>query len=141
MNNTLRPFHLAVPVTDLEAARQFYVNTLGCLIGRSAAKWIDFDFFGHQLSVHLNEQAVRETPANEVDGKQVPVRHFGIVLEWDAWQQLRDELEQRRVEFIIEPNIRFAGQSGEQATLFIRDPSGNALEFKAFKDDAMLFMN
>ena len=139
MAETLRPFHLAIPVSDLEAARQFYVNVLGCSIGRVAAEWIDFDFFGHQLSAHLKADALVDIPANEVDGEQVPVRHFGIVLDWDHWQALSEELQQRKINFIIEPTIRFANQLGEQATMFIEDPSGNALEFKAFKIESMIF--
>jgi len=141
MTNQLRPFHLAIPANDLEASRQFYVNMLGCSIGRSDKFWIDFDFFGHQLSVHLKPEATDAIPVNEVDGEQVPVRHFGIVLDWQTWQDLSEELQQRRVAFIIEPTIRFEGESGEQATMFIKDPSGNALEFKSFKNDDMLFMN
>ncbi len=139
MAEALRPFHLAIPVSDLEASRQFYVNVLGCSIGRSAKQWIDFDFFGHQLSAHLKPDALVDIPANEVDGEQVPVRHFGIILDWDHWQVLSDELKERKINFIIEPTIRFANQPGEQATMFIEDPSGNILEFKAFKKDSMIF--
>lgn len=139
MSETLRPFHLAIPVSDLEASRQFYVNVLGCSIGRYAERWIDFDFFGHQLSVHHKPAALKDVMTNDVDGEQVPVQHFGIVLEWQHWHTLRDELQDRKVNFIIEPTTRFAGGRGEQATLFIKDPSGNALEFKSFKDESLLF--
>lgn len=133
------PFHLAFPVTDLEATRAFYGGLLGCRVGREDTRWIDFDFFGHQLSAHLVDAAPISEPTNEVDGKAVPVRHFGAVLEWNDWQRLAQHLRDAAVTFLIEPHIRFAGQIGEQATLFIADPSGNGLEFKAFKDPARLF--
>ncbi len=134
----LAPFHLAFPVTDLAAARAFYGELLGCPEGRSAADWVDFDFYGHQIVTHL---APPETAAvtNVVDGKNVPVRHFGVVLDWDDWQALAERLRTAGVTFVIEPGIRFAGQVGEQATMFFLDPSGNALEFKAFRDPARLF--
>ena len=133
------PFHLAFAVSDLAATRDFFTDVLGCRIGRTNERWIDFDFFGHQLTAHLKADAQVDIPANEVDGEQVPVRHFGIILDWDHWQELSDELQQRKINFIIEPTIRFANQPGEQATMFIEDPSGNALEFKAFKRDSMIF--
>ncbi len=131
-------FHLAFPVHDLEAARRFYVDLLGCPTGRESDRWIDFDFFGHQLVAHL---APRESGSatNQVDGKQVPVRHFGVILQWDQWQVLAEKLKAAAVQFQIEPGIRFQGQVGEQATMFIRDPSGNALEFKAFRDRSKVF--
>ncbi|HUO81603.1 MAG TPA: VOC family protein [Gammaproteobacteria bacterium] len=132
------PFHLAFPVTDLGAARAFYAGTLGCPVGREAERWIDFEFFGHQITAHL----ARDTgPAatGAVDGDRVPVRHFGVILEWDAWQALAERLGERGVAFLIKPRIRFRGEPGEQATLFIEDPSGNALEFKAFRDPARIF--
>lgn len=132
------PFHLAFPVDDLEAAKHFYVDLLGCRVGREAERWIDFDFFGHQISAHLSD-APTQTPTNLVDREQVPVRHFGAVLEWQQWQTLRQRLEEARTVFLIEPQIRFVGQVGEQATMFIRDPSGNTLEFKSFKDQKQLF--
>jgi extradiol dioxygenase family protein len=132
------PFHLAFPVTDIEATRRFYADTLGCRIGREADRWIDFDFFGHQISAHLVDQT-EATATNPVDGDNVPVRHFGAILDWDDWQALATHLESAHTDFIIKPHIRFAGRTGEQATMFIRDPSGNALEFKAFRDQRMIF--
>lgn len=133
------PFHLAFPVTDLEATRAFYNALLGCAVGREDTRWIDFDFFGHQISAHLVDSAPAPEPTNEVDGKAVPVRHFGAVLAWDDWHRLAQRLRDAGVGFLIEPHIRFAGQVGEQATLFITDPSGNGLEFKSFKDPRCLF--
>ncbi len=131
-------FHLAFPVSDLRAARRFYVDVLGARVGRESDRWIDFDFFGHQITAHLSPPD--DAPStNEVDGDQVPVRHFGVVLEWDAWQAWAERLRSNGVPFLIEPHVRFAGKVGEQATLFVRDPSGNALEFKAFRDPARLF--
>lgn len=131
-------FHLAIPVTDLAATRQFYGELLGCSVGRESAHWIDFNFFGHQVTAHLAapEQAV---VTNTVDGKEVPVRHFGVILEWEAWHELADRLKQAQTRFVIEPYIRFKGEVGEQATLFITDPSGNMLEFKSFRDMASVF--
>jgi extradiol dioxygenase family protein len=136
----LRPFHLAVPVTNLAAARRFYGDLLGCAEGRSSAEWVDFDFFGHQLVAHLDHGgAARQPVHNAVDGKDVPVPHFGVVLEWQHWHELAVRLRTAGVAFGIEPGIRFQGQVGEQATMFFEDPSGNALEFKAFRDPAQLF--
>ncbi|MFC4292980.1 VOC family protein [Sphingorhabdus arenilitoris] len=135
----LRPFHLAVTVDDLDAARAFYGDLMGCEEGRSDARWIDFNLFGHQFVVHLDEHKMRAEASNIVDGHGVPVPHFGIVLTMQDWQILAEKLRQSQMEFVIEPAIRFAGQVGEQATMFFRDPAGNALEFKAFADDAMLF--
>jgi uncharacterized protein len=134
-----RPFHLAFPVHDLAAARAFYVGTLGCAEGRSADTWIDFDLFGHQIVAHLDPAAKPVAVANPVDGHDVPVPHFGVVLTMAEWQALADRLRAAATRFGIEPHTRFAGQPGEQATMFFLDPSGNALEFKAFADDAMLF--
>ena len=137
---SLEPFHLAVPVHDLAEARRFYGGLLGCAEGRSSPHWVDFDLFGHQLVVHLDESgAVRRPIHNAVDGKDVPIPHFGVVLEWNRWHQLADSLRAAGVVFGIEPGIRFKGQVGEQATMFFQDPSGNALEFKAFRDPAQLF--
>ncbi len=136
---TLRPFHLAFPVHDLTAARIFYGETMGCTEGRSSDQWIDFDFYGHQIVAHLDPAATPVAVANEVDGHHVPVPHFGIVLTMTDWQALADRLRAAGTVFGIEPHIRFQGQPGEQATMFFRDPSGNALEFKAFADDSMLF--
>jgi extradiol dioxygenase family protein len=136
---SLRPFHLAFPVKDLEATRKFYVNLLGCKVGRSAPSWIDFDMYGHQLSAHLapNEPSYADT--NPVDGKNVPSRHWGLILTMSDWEALVKRLKKEKVEFIIAPYIRFKGEVGEQATMFLLDPSGNVLEFKAFKDDAEIF--
>ena len=134
---TRPPFHLAFPVHELESARAFYAGLLGCPVGREDARWIDFDFFGHQITAHLASRSGAET--NEVDGDDVPVRHFGAILEWDAWHALADRLRADGVRFVIEPRIRFAGEVGEQATFFLEDPSGNALEFKSFKDPSRIF--
>ncbi len=135
---SLRPFHLAFPVHDLAAARAFYGGVLGCREGRSSDQWIDFDFHGHQIVAHLAEGA-GDAAANPVDGHTVPVPHFGVVLTMTDWRALADRVRAAGVAFGIEPHTRFVGQPGEQATMFFRDPSGNALEFKAFADDAMLF--
>jgi extradiol dioxygenase family protein len=140
----LPPFHLAFPVTDLEATRAFYCELLRCEVGRESEAWIDFDFFGHQITAHrIAPEEPREprAPAGEtpVDGKQIPVPHFGAVLPWDAWHDLAGRLERAGVAFVIAPHVRFPGQIGEQATMFLRDPSGNNLEFKSFKDPARLF--
>lgn len=132
-------FHLAFPVHDLAAARRFYGGLLGCPEGRSSPEWVDFDFHGHQIVAHLAPDELGEGATNPVDGHDVPVRHFGLILDWDAWHALADRLRAADQRFIIEPGIRFKGQVGEQATMFLLDPSGNALEFKAFKDEAMIF--
>ena len=134
----MRPrFHLAIPVDDLAAARQFYGALLGCPEGRSSAHWVDFDFEGHQLVVHLAPRAIQAH--NPVDGDDVPVPHFGLVLDWDAWEALAARLTAAGTAFVIAPRIRFAGKVGEQATMFLYDPAGNALEFKAFRDIGQLF--
>ena len=134
----LSPFHLAIPVNDLDKAKEFYNGLLGAEIGRSDPTWIDFNFYGHQLVCHLTESSNTQSK-NPVDQHNVPVPHFGIVLEWDTFHQLAMDLKNNKVEFIIEPTIRFKGQVGEQATLFLNDPSGNAIEFKSFKDQENLF--
>ena len=134
----LAPFHLAIPVHDLHAARQFYGELFGCPEGRSSREWVDFDFFGHQLVAPLDPTR-RAVHYNEVDGKDVPVPHFGIVLPWDTWETLAARLHAASARFVIEPGIRFRGEVGEQATFFLFDPSGNALEFKAFRDPSRLF--
>ncbi len=141
MTRSLTPFHLAVPVDDLAAARQFYGEVLGCPEGRSSAHWIDYDLFGHQFVVHFRPKPDEPTPLaySSVDNHNVPVPHFGVVLEWDQWQKLAKRLQSNGQEFVIEPYIRFAGEIGEQATMFFLDPAGNALEFKAFKDINQLF--
>ena len=137
---SLAPFHLAIAVHDLAAARGFYGGLLGCCEGRSAPTWVDFDLHGHQLVCHLHpEMDVARPHHNTVDGDAVPVPHFGLVLSMTAWQTLVRRLKEAGTEFVIEPRIRFAGQPGEQATLFLLDPSGNALEFKAFADPQQLF--
>jgi len=138
---TLSPFHLAIPVHDLAEARGFYGIIFGCPEGRSSEGWVDFDFFGHQLVAHLAPpQPLQGQPhRNPVDGHGVPVPHFGVVLSWDTWQDLAQRLRQHGARFVIEPYIRFAGKTGEQATMFLLDPSGNALEFKAFRDPGQLF--
>ena len=132
-------FHLAAPIKDSETSRRFYGDLLGCAQGREAERWIDFDFFGHQVSFHLADTDQSNEPTNIVDGKDVPVRHFGAVLDWDDWQTLADTLRNADTTFIIEPYIRFKGETGEQATMFFLDPSGNALEFKSFKDESQIF--
>ena len=131
-------FHLAFPVRDLDEARAFYGGLLGCPEGRSSDEWIDFDFHGHQIVAHL-APAGDAPSTNSVDGEQVPVRHFGVILDLADWQGVADRLKAADTRFLIEPQVRFKGQPGEQATLFFLDPSGNALEFKAFADDAMVF--
>jgi extradiol dioxygenase family protein len=136
---SLSPFHLAIPVTSLIQARAFYGDLLGCTQGRASEQWIDWNFFGHQLVTHLVAAMPSQPTPNQVDNKAVPVPHFGVVLPWDDWQRLADKLQGAQVAFVIEPYIRFKGQTGEQATLFLLDPCGNALEFKAFKDIQQLF--
>jgi len=135
----LCPFHLAFPVDDLAAARDFYGNLLGCSEGRSSSEWIDFNFYGHQIVAHLAPDEAGSVPANAVDGHGVPVRHFGVVLPMHDWQVAADKLTAAGVEFIIKPYIRFKGEPGEQATMFFKDPSGNAVEMKAFADINNLF--
>ena len=132
-------FHLAFPVTDLAAARRFYGELLGCAEGRSSDDWVDFDFFGHQIVAHKVAQAQMTTATSLVDERNVPVRHFGVITDLPAWHALADKLRAANVQFIIEPYTRFAGEPGEQATLFFLDPFGNALEFKAFADMSRLF--
>jgi extradiol dioxygenase family protein len=135
----LTPFHIAFPVNDLEAARVFYGTTLGCAEGRSSAQWIDFDLFGHQIVAHLKTGVTNKGHHNPVDGHDVPVPHFGVVLAMEDWERLAERLRRAGVAFIIEPYIRFKGEVGEQATMFFFDPAGNALEFKAFVDIGQLF--
>ena len=136
----LRPFHLAFPVKDIEETKDWYCSILGCSIGRQGGRWIDFKFFGHQISAHLSQEE-HHKDTNLVDGHKVPARHFGIILTQKQWLMLTDNLIKNKVEFIIEPYTRFKGETGEQSTMFIKDPSGNALEFKAFKNDKMIFEN
>lgn len=139
MTEPLRPFHLALPVTDLDEAEAFYCGVLACDKGRTASRWIDLNFYGHQVTLHLVDSDDDMAPTNPVDGDSVPARHFGIVLEMDEWRQLASRLEALGSQFLISPRIRFEGEVGEQATMFILDPSGNALEFKSFADSAQLF--
>ena len=134
----LKPFHLAIPVKELEVTRAFYRDMMGFDEGRSSDRWVDFNCYGHQLVIHKVEQSNADE-ANPVDGHQVPVPHFGVVLAWEDWENLANRLKQHGISFEIEPYIRFEGQIGEQATMFFRDPSGNALEFKAFKDESQIF--
>ena len=138
MAMSLRPFHLAFPVRDLAEARAFYGGLMGCREGRSSDEWIDFDFYGHQIVAHTGGES-GDRASNPVDGHDVPVPHFGVVLTMEDWQALADRLTAAGVKFAIEPTIRFKGQPGEQATMFFRDPSGNALEMKAFASDDMIF--
>jgi extradiol dioxygenase family protein len=133
------PFHLAFPVDDLAAARRFYGDLLGCPEGRSSDRWIDFDLRGHQIVAHLAPEAAPRRGSNPVDGEDVPVPHFGLVLAMDEWKALAERLSAGGVEFVIQPTIRFQGQAGEQATMFLLDPAGNALEFKAMADPSKLF--
>lgn len=130
---------MAFPVHSLEETKAFYGDLLGCEMGRSTDRWADFNFFGHQLSAHLTEQPIVEPAANPVDGKQVPIKHFGAILEVDAWENLAKKLKQHGIDFIIEPYVRFEGEVGEQHTMFFLDPSGNALEFKAFRNFDQIF--
>lgn len=133
------PFHLAVPVHNLALARAFYRDIIGCPEGRSSDKWVDFDLYGHQFVIHYKPKSTEESHVNEVDGQQVPVPHFGVVLEWKDWHELVEKLKKAKIDFVIEPYIRFEGQAGEQATMFFLDPCGNALEFKSFKDLNQMF--
>ncbi len=136
--SALRPFHLAVPVKDLNETRIFYRDIMGFEEGRSSDRWVDFNFYGHQFVIHMVD-AKEELEVNPVDGKAVPVPHFGVVLNMEDWKKLSDRLRAAKVKFVIDPYIRFEGETGEQATMFFMDPSGNALEFKAFKDESQIF--
>ena len=136
---TLRPFHLAFPVDDIPQARQFYCEVMGCSEGRFCDEWIDFNFFGHQIVAHLAPERSGDAARNHVDEHGVPVPHFGIVLPMQDWEALAERLKAAGTDFVIEPTVRFKGEVGEQATMFFRDPAGNALEFKAFSNDAMIF--
>jgi uncharacterized protein len=136
---SIRPFHVAFAVHDLSATRHFYETILGCSVGRTAEHWIDFNLYGHQVTAHLCSAVAEARATNPVDGKQVPVQHWGVILEMAEWQNLAARLRAQNIEFVIEPYIRFAGEVGEQATMFFLDPSGNALEFKAFQQDEAIF--
>ena len=131
-------FHLAIPVSDLDTANDFYINVLGCSKGRSSSKWIDFNFYGHQLVCHEVKKSVNKD-SNDVDGNNIPVPHFGIILEWNQFQKLSADLQSKNINFIIEPTIRFKGQVGEQAIMFLKDPSNNAIEFKSFRNNDEIF--
>ncbi len=133
------PFHLAFPVSSLIDTREFYEELLGCSVGRTSERWIDFNFYGHQITAHLKPDEVLKAQTNEVDGDQVPVRHFGAILDMETWESLADRLKAANIDFIIEPHVRFKGEVGEQATMFFLDPSGNALEFKAFQNQSQIF--
>lgn len=135
----LNRFHLAFPVTNLAQTKTFYCEVLECTVGRTSPDWIDFNFFGHQITAHLKPEMCVDIATNLVDREQVPVRHFGIILDWETWHHLAERLQAKEVLFLIKPQIRFQGQVGEQATLFIQDPSGNALEFKAFQNEERIF--
>ena len=136
---SVRPFHLAIPVYDVPLARAFYRDVIGCAEGRSTEQWVDFDFFGHQLVIHYKPRSNEEVHHNPVDGHDVPVPQFGVVLDWDQWERLAHDLTSKGIKFVIEPYVRFKGEVGEQATMFFMDPCDNALEFKAFKDITQLF--
>lgn len=136
---SIRPFHVAVPVDDVPKARAFYRDVMGCEEGRSSEEWVDFNFFGHQWVIHYKPKTETAIHHNSVDGHEVPVPHYGVVLEWQQWHNLVEQLKSHEVEFAIEPYIRFKGEVGEQATMFFYDPCGNALEFKAFRDITQLF--
>lgn len=133
------PFHLAIPVDDLARAESFYGGVLGCAQGRRSESWIDFNFFGHQLVTHLSPEDCGRAQTNEVDGEEVPARHFGVVMDPAAWEALAERLKKAGADFIIEPGVRFKGAPGEQGTFFVLDPAGNALEFKYFRDMGQLF--
>ena len=135
----LRPFHLAIPVNDIPTNRLFYREVLGCSEGRNSELWVDFNFFGHQLVIHFKETDIKPLHTNPVDGKEVPIPHFGVVLSMEDFDSLAERLRSQNIDFIIEPYIRFKGEPGEQATMFFKDPSGNALEFKAFRNLDQLF--
>ena len=139
--SNLTPFHVAIPVYDLDQTRSFYRDILQCEEGRSSDQWVDLNFFGHQFVLHMKPRPAQEeeTHHNQVEGHDVPVPHYGVVLEWGAWEALRDRLMAHQTQFVIAPYLRFEGEPGEQATMFFLDPSGNALEFKAFKDMGQLF--
>jgi len=137
----IQPFHLAIPVKNLELCRTFYRDIIQCIEGRSDTHWVDFNFFGHQLVIHQKDNFIPQQISNPVDGQDVPVPHFGVVLSMNEWRKLSERLKENGTKFIIEPTIRFKGKPGEQATLFFKDPEGNALEFKAFKDLSQLFVS
>ena len=132
-------FHLAFPVHDLDEARKFYSRTLGCSLGRESESWIDFNLYGHQIVAHLSPEDCKPSRVNPVDNDDIPSRHFGVILEWNDWESLQEKIKKLDYPFLVEPKIRFKSKPGEQGTFFISDPSGNALEFKTFKHDSMVF--
>tara|TARA_B100000401_G_scaffold390635_1_gene296972 strand:+ start:620 stop:1042 length:423 start_codon:yes stop_codon:yes gene_type:complete len=138
---SMRPFHLAFPVYDIQKTIDWYVSYLNCSVGRKSKRWVDFNFYGHQISAHLIDKKNKKDKINLVDGKKIPSRHFGIILEMNDWKNLVTYLNEKKVKYVIKPNIRFKGQIGEQATFFIKDPSNNVLEFKAFQNDNKIFEN
>ena len=138
---SMRPFHLAFPVYDIKKTIDWYVSYLNCSIGRKSKRWVDFNFYGHQISAHLIDHKNKKDKINLVDGKKIPSRHFGIILEMNDWKNLVTYLNEKKINYVIKPNIRFKGQTGEQATFFIKDPSNNVLEFKAFQNDNKIFEN
>ena len=142
MRDELHPFHLAIPVDDIPTNRKFYREVLGCIEGRSSENWVDFNFFGHQLVIHYRAtKEIEKDHSNPVDGKEVPIPHFGVVLDLKTFEYISERIKEHNIKFIIEPYIRFEGEVGEQATLFIKDPAGNAIEFKAFRNPDQLFDN
>ena len=138
---SIRPFHLAFPIFNIDETIKWYTKIIGCTIGRQDSRWVDFNFFGHQISGHLTDKQNILFESNIVDGYDIPSRHFGIILKPEQWKRLSKKLIKNKIEFIIKPNIRFKGKRGEQSTFFVKDPSGNVLEFKAFKNDSMIFQN
>ena len=139
MKDKLRPFHLAIPITDIHQAHNWYTNILDCTVGRQSEEWVDFNFFGHQLVAHLVSVKEDGTSTNPVDGEDVPSRHFGIIMQIEDWKGLVQHLKEKKIKFLIQPQIRFKGKAGEQSTFFILDPFGNALEFKAFQNDSQIY--
>ncbi|MFL2988645.1 glyoxalase [bacterium] len=137
----LNPFHLAFPVNDIEKAKQWYIDVLGCSIGRESTRWVDFNFFGHQISAHLVENTISIQQINSVDNKDIPVRHFGIILNDSEWKKLANKFAKINLDFLVSPYTRFEGEIGEQSTMFIKDPSGNVIEFKSFKNNNNIFSN
>ncbi|OUT38390.1 MAG: glyoxalase [bacterium TMED6] len=137
----LNPFHLAFPVNDIEKAKQWYIDVLGCNIGRESTRWVDFNFFGHQISAHLVENTISIQQINSVDNKDIPVRHFGIILNDSEWKKLANKFAKINLDFLVSPYTRFEGEIGEQSTMFIKDPSGNVIEFKSFKNNNNIFSN
>ena len=139
MSSSIPRFHIAFPVHDLDKAREFYVNVLGCNTGRESDKWIDFNLYGHQIVAHLSPRDCSPVGTNIVDEDNIPCRHFGVILIWEKWEMLQERIKKFNHNFLVEPKIRFKSKPGEQGTFFINDPSGNALEFKSFKNDSMVF--